>query len=134
MVSAFDGGDDLVGIGGPGEGLCVVVDFGEEAIDGALEIDDRAEHAAFEAALTQLGASPCSCPKHSCIIADPRSSIGSKPPEIRKETLLAHAVQRRLMGAVAPTGLGDPPIIRRGGLDFLFASVSYFTLADNEVD
>jgi len=38
------------------------------------------------------------------------------------------------MGAVAPTGLGDPPIIRRGGLDFLFASVSYFTLADNEVD
>ena len=41
MVPAFDGGDDFVGIGGPGEWLWVVVGVGEEAIDGGLEVDDQ---------------------------------------------------------------------------------------------
>jgi len=55
LVPASDGGDDLIGIGGPYEGFGVIVGFPEEAVDGGLEIDDRAKHAASEAALGQLG-------------------------------------------------------------------------------
>ena len=33
----------------------MIIGFAEEAINRGLEIDDRAEHAAFEAALGQLG-------------------------------------------------------------------------------
>ena len=54
-MPAFDGGDDPIGVGGPHEGLWVIVGFLEEAVDRGLEIDDRAEHAAFEAASGQLG-------------------------------------------------------------------------------
>ena len=39
-MPSFDGGDDFVWIGGPGEGLWVVVDLGEEAVDGELDADD----------------------------------------------------------------------------------------------
>ena len=45
-----DGGDDLVGIGDPGERLGIIVGFPQEAGGGGLEVDNRAEHAAFEAA------------------------------------------------------------------------------------
>ena len=55
MVPARDRCDDLLGIGGPDEGLWIIVGFPEEAINRGLEIDDRAEHATFEAALGQLG-------------------------------------------------------------------------------
>jgi hypothetical protein len=55
LVPTFDRGDDFLGIGGPHEGLGIVVGFPEKAIDRGLEIDDRAKHAAFEAALGQLG-------------------------------------------------------------------------------
>ena len=58
MVPAFDGGDDFLGIGGPDEGLWMIVGFPQEAINRGLEIDDRAKHAAFEAALGQLGKKP----------------------------------------------------------------------------
>ena len=54
-MPAPDGSDDFVGIGGPGEGLGVIVGFAQEGVDGGLEIDDRSEHAAFEAALAELG-------------------------------------------------------------------------------
>ena len=54
MVPTFDGGDDFVGIGGPHEGFGVIVGFLQEAVDGGLEIDNRAEDAAFEAAVGQL--------------------------------------------------------------------------------
>ena len=54
-MPALDGGDDLVGIGGPGEGLWLLVVLGEETVDGSLEIDDGVEDAAFQAALGQLG-------------------------------------------------------------------------------
>jgi hypothetical protein len=50
-----DGGDDFVGIGGPYEGFGVIVGFPEEAVDGAPEIVDRAEHATLEAASGQFG-------------------------------------------------------------------------------
>ena len=55
MVPAPDSGDDLIGIGGPGEGLGVIVGLAQEAVDGGLEFDNRAEHAAFEAAAGQFG-------------------------------------------------------------------------------
>ena len=47
--------DDGVGIGGPGEGLGLIVGFPNEAIDGSLEIDDAFEYAALEPLSGQLG-------------------------------------------------------------------------------
>ena len=55
MVPALDGGDDFVGIGGPCEGLWLVVVLGEETVDGSLEVDDGVEDATFQAALRQPG-------------------------------------------------------------------------------
>src|ERR1700681_4932149 len=52
---ASDGGDNFVGVCGPDEGFGIIVGFAEEAVDGGLEVDDRAEHAPFEAALGQFG-------------------------------------------------------------------------------
>ena len=54
-MPAFDGSDDFVGIGGPFEGLGVIVGLFDEAVDGGLEIDDRAKDAAFETPSGQLG-------------------------------------------------------------------------------
>ena len=50
------GGDDGVGVGAPGEGsgLGSVVP-GDEAVDSGLEVDDRAEGSALEAAPGELG-------------------------------------------------------------------------------
>ena len=39
---ASDGGNDLVGICGPHKGFGVLVGVTQEAVDGSLEIDDRA--------------------------------------------------------------------------------------------
>lgn len=55
FVPTLDGGDDLVGIGGPGEGLGLLILLGEEAVDGGLEVDYGMKDAEFEAALRQLG-------------------------------------------------------------------------------
>ena len=55
MIPTFDGSDDFIGIGGPHEGFGVIVGFLQEAVDGGLEIDNRAEDPAFEAAFGQLG-------------------------------------------------------------------------------
>jgi hypothetical protein len=43
LVPSFDGGDDVIWIGGPGEGFGVFVGFVEKAIDGRLEIDKGME-------------------------------------------------------------------------------------------
>ena len=51
----LDGGDDFVGIGGPCEGLWILVVLGEEAIDCGLEVDDGVENAAFQSPFGQLG-------------------------------------------------------------------------------
>jgi len=53
--AASDGGDDLVGIGDPLEGLRLGVVIVEEAVDGGLEVGDGSEDAACEAALGQDG-------------------------------------------------------------------------------
>jgi hypothetical protein len=47
LVPTFDGGDDFVWIGGPDEGLRLLVVLFEEAIDGGLEIGDGSEHASL---------------------------------------------------------------------------------------
>jgi hypothetical protein len=55
LVPTGSGGDDLVGIGGPGEGLWLLVVIEDEAIDGGLEIDDALEDAALQAPLGEDG-------------------------------------------------------------------------------
>ncbi len=55
MVPSFDGGDDLVWIGGPGEGLGVLVCFGDEAIDGSVEVDEGMEDTTLEAPFCEFG-------------------------------------------------------------------------------
>jgi hypothetical protein len=55
LVPAFDGSDDFVGIGGPGEGLGFLVMLGKEAVDGGLEVDERMKDSALEATLRQFG-------------------------------------------------------------------------------
>jgi hypothetical protein len=55
LVPSFDGGDDLVGIGGPCEGFGVFVGLGDEAVDGGLEVDEGAKDAALEASFGELG-------------------------------------------------------------------------------
>src|ERR1700735_5874133 len=54
-MPAPDGGDDLVGIGDPLEGLRLGVVSFKETIDGGLEVGDASEGAALEAALGQGG-------------------------------------------------------------------------------
>jgi hypothetical protein len=52
-VPSFDSGDDFVWIGGPSEGLGLLIVLFEEAVDRGLEIGDRSEHAAFQSPLCQ---------------------------------------------------------------------------------
>jgi hypothetical protein len=54
-MPASDGGDDFIGVCGPDEGFRVVVGFGKKWVDGGLEIDERSEHTALQATLSQLG-------------------------------------------------------------------------------
>src|SRR3546814_10860201 len=55
LMPASDGGDDGVGIGGPGEGLGFGVVLAHEAVDGGLEVDDGVEDAALEPSPGELG-------------------------------------------------------------------------------
>jgi hypothetical protein len=48
-----DGGDDFVGIGGPGEGLGLLIVLIEEAIDRGLQVGDGAEDAGLEPSLRE---------------------------------------------------------------------------------
>jgi len=54
-VLSPDGGNDLIGIGLPGERLRLLVMLLDETIDGGLEVDDGAEGAVLEAAAGELG-------------------------------------------------------------------------------
>ena len=55
LMPASDGGDDFIGVGGPGEGRGLPIVLFEESIDGRLQIDDRSEYAALESALSERG-------------------------------------------------------------------------------
>jgi hypothetical protein len=56
LVATGCGGDDLVGVGGPDEGLGLLVVIDDEPVDGGLEVYDALEDAALEAAFGQDGA------------------------------------------------------------------------------
>ena len=55
LDATIGGGDDFVWIGGPDEGLWLLVVVGNEAFDGGPEIDDAFEDAALEAPLGEDG-------------------------------------------------------------------------------
>jgi hypothetical protein len=55
LAPSPDGGDDFVGVCGPGEGLWLGVVLVEKAVDGRLQLDDGSEHAALQPALGELG-------------------------------------------------------------------------------
>ena len=55
MVPSSDGGDDFVGVFGPGEGLWRLIVFRQVAVDGGLEVDDALEDAALEPTLGENG-------------------------------------------------------------------------------
>ncbi len=54
-MPSTNGGDDLIGVGGPNEGLGVMVGLSDEAINGGLEFDDGVKDAALEAAAGEFG-------------------------------------------------------------------------------
>ena len=49
ILPSLDGGDDFVGVLGPGKGLWVCIGVVEEAVDGIFEFLEGAEHAALKA-------------------------------------------------------------------------------------
>lgn len=49
MFSSCDGSEEAIGVGGPGEGLGVLVMLGDKAVGGGLEVDERGEDATLEA-------------------------------------------------------------------------------------
>jgi hypothetical protein len=54
-MPAFDGGDNVFRVFGPGERLGLLVVFGQVSVDGGLMIDDAFEDAPLESALGQNG-------------------------------------------------------------------------------
>ena len=55
MSPTPDSGEDGVGGFGLDEGLRLVVGFGDEAVDGGLQLDDRGEDTALERLLGEFG-------------------------------------------------------------------------------
>ena len=54
-MPTFHGGDDVVWVGGPDEGLGPHVVLVEEAVDGGLEVDEGMEDASLEASCGEPG-------------------------------------------------------------------------------
>ena len=54
-MPSFDGGDDFVGVLGPGKGLWLCIGVVEEAVDGIFEFLHGLEHATLEALLCEVG-------------------------------------------------------------------------------
>lgn len=55
MLPSRDGGENAIWVGGPGKWSGVFVVFGEISVDGGLEVDERAEDPALEAAACECG-------------------------------------------------------------------------------
>jgi hypothetical protein len=56
LEPTVSGGDDIVGVCSPDEGFCVVdIVFGDEAVDGGLQVDQTPEYAMLEPPPGQLG-------------------------------------------------------------------------------
>ena len=60
-MPAPDGGDDAIRVFGPNEAFCCFVALGNEAFDGGLQLDDGAEHTAFEPSLGHPGEKSLHC-------------------------------------------------------------------------
>jgi hypothetical protein len=58
MVAACNGGDDVARIGGPDEGLWLLVMIDGEAVDGGLEIDDALETPRLRRRLARMAKKP----------------------------------------------------------------------------
>ena len=58
MAPSFYSGDDFVGVGGPREGFGIFIGFGDEAVDGGLEIDEGMEYPSFESPLGEFCEEP----------------------------------------------------------------------------
>ena len=58
LVPTAYGGDDFVGVGGPGDGFGLLVVIVDEAIDGGLQVADALEGTAFAAGLGEDGEKP----------------------------------------------------------------------------
>ena len=78
-MPTFDGSDDPVRIGGPAKGYRVLIGFGEEAVDGGLQVDKRMESTALEAPSCELG-------EEAFDGIEPRARCGR---EMEGETLVA---------------------------------------------
>ena len=55
MVPSFDGSDDFIRIGDPGKRFGVFVGFGDESIDGGLEINEGVEDTTVKPPLGEFG-------------------------------------------------------------------------------
>jgi hypothetical protein len=49
LVPSPDGSDNAIRVGGPGEGLGVGIGFGDETVDGGLQVDDAVPDALNDA-------------------------------------------------------------------------------------
>ena len=54
-MPAPDGGDDFIGVFGPGKGFGALVVLGQEAFNGPLQLDDAFEDATLETAFGENG-------------------------------------------------------------------------------
>ena len=82
-MPTFGSGDDFVWIGGPDEGLWLLIMVGDEAVDGGLQVDDALEDAALETTLGEDGeealdgVEPAGRGRRGCCQAnDKRSPVG----------------------------------------------------------
>jgi hypothetical protein len=55
LFPALDSGEDAARIGGPDERFGIGIGFGDEAVDGGLEILDGAEHATLKPPTCEFG-------------------------------------------------------------------------------
>ena len=64
LVPAPDGGDDFIGVGGPGEGRGLPIVLFEESIDGGLQIDDRSNTPRLSLRLVSVAKKPSTALSH----------------------------------------------------------------------
>ena len=110
MLPSSDCGEDALGVGGPGEWLGVIVVFGEVAIDGGLEVDERAEDPSLEP-------TPGKCRKEALHGVEPRRAGGCEmegPAEVAGKPGTDLGV---LMGGVVVDDSMHHHVRRHSGLD-----------------
>jgi hypothetical protein len=61
LLPPFDSGEDTFWVGGPHEGFGIGICLCDKAVNRDLQINDRSEHAAFEAPTRELGEEAFDC-------------------------------------------------------------------------